>query len=70
MTDPAVRKARLQLEKLRRCRQNAEEAGRELVTVYKEQQLSAINEEMKSVDSAVPEKEEQRSLDSDQHPDG
>ena len=56
MTDPAVRKARLQLEKLRRCRRNTEEAERALAGVYKEQQLSAIKEAIKSVDTAVPEK--------------
>lgn len=54
MTDPAVRKARLQLEKLRRCKRSTDEAERALATVYKEKQLSAINDAIKTVDSVVP----------------
>ena len=54
MTDPAVRKARLQLEKHRRRRRNAEEAERALATVHKEQQLSAINEAIRTIDSTAP----------------
>jgi hypothetical protein len=52
MTDPAVRK--VHLENLRRTRRKAEEAEKALATVYKEQQLTAITEAIKVVDSAVP----------------
>ena len=56
MTDPVVRRAGLRLENLRKRGRNTEKAERELATVYREQQLTAISDAIKSVDSVPPEK--------------